>query len=71
MSGPGTYWSVEECGWVACPGRPDALATPWSAHGVQLRPVPTPKDGEDLLRSRRSGALPAQRDDRVREPERR
>ncbi len=71
MSGPGTYWSVEACGWVACPGRPDALATPGSAHGVALREVPAPKDGDDLLRTRGSGPLPVQRDERVREPEHR
>jgi hypothetical protein len=24
------YWSIEVCGWVASPGTPDALSTPWS-----------------------------------------
>jgi len=57
----GTYWSVQDCAWVASPGTPDALATPWSAHGLTVAPVPTPKDADDLLRTRRSGPLPGQR----------
>ena len=64
MSGPGTYWSIEECGWVACPGRPDALATPWSAHGIEpavLDGAPAPHDADDLLRTRRAGQVPGQR----------
>jgi hypothetical protein len=24
------YWSVQQCGWVPCPARPDPLTTPWS-----------------------------------------
>lgn len=62
MVGNKTYWSVTECGWAASPGAPDALATPWSAHGLStLSGVPHPHDAEDLLRTRRGGALPAQR----------
>ena len=57
----GAYWSIEHCGWVASPRTPDALVTPWSAHGLTVRPVPTPLDGDDLLRTRRSGPLPGQR----------
>jgi hypothetical protein len=57
------YWSIEHCGWVPSPSAGDALATPWSAHGLPA-PVdgPTPRDGLDLLQARpRSGRLPAQR----------
>ena len=61
MSGPGTYWSVEACGWVSSPGVPDALATPWSAHGLAVPQLPAPKDADDLLRTRRAGHVPGQR----------
>jgi hypothetical protein len=57
------YWSIEHCDWVPSPSAGDALATPWSAHGL-TPPLdgPTPKDGLDLLQARpRSGGLPAQR----------
>jgi hypothetical protein len=65
MATDGRYWSIEHCGWVASPSAGDALATPWSAHGLPA-PVagPTPRDGLDLLRARpRSGRLPGQRAD--------
>jgi hypothetical protein len=29
------YWSIEVCGWVASPGTPDALSTPWSLPAEQ------------------------------------
>ena len=69
MSGPGTYWSIEACGWVACPSTPDALVTPWSAHGVPLREQPAPRDADDLLRTRRPGHVPGQRALPVRAPQ--
>jgi hypothetical protein len=55
------YWSHEDCGWTAFPAAQDALATPWSTHGLAVTPPATPKDADDLLRRRRSGPLPAQR----------
>jgi hypothetical protein len=55
------YWSYVQCGWTASPCTPDALATPWSAHGLTVPPLRTPKDADDLLRTRRSGPLPVQR----------
>ena len=57
----GRYWDHLACGWAASPCSQDALATPWSAHGLTVTPVDGPKDAEDLLRTRRSGPLPGQR----------
>ena len=57
----GRYWNHLECGWAASPSAPDALATPWSAHGLTVTRQDGPKDAADLLRLRRSGPLPAQR----------
>jgi hypothetical protein len=59
----GRYWSVSECGWVASPGSPDPLATPWAAHGFQPPVLPHPLDADDVLRTRpASGVLPGQRE---------
>lgn len=57
----GRYWSVQECGWVASPCAGDALATPWSAHGLTPLSVPHPHDADDLLRSRQAGHVPGMR----------
>ena len=46
----GRYWDHVECGWAASPGAPDALATPWSAHGITVTRKDGPKDAADLLR---------------------
>ena len=59
--GEGRYWDHRTCGWVASPCAPDALVTPWSAHGLTVARPATPKDAADLLRLRGSGPLPAQR----------
>ena len=62
----GYYWSVETCSWERCPGTPDALATPWSSHGLEAPSLPRPADAREVLRmpSRQqldSGAVPPQR----------
>jgi hypothetical protein len=63
----GFYWSVEACGWVACPDVGDALATPWAAHGMDLLVTPpAPVDGHAVLRTVRPPLdLPGQRPDAV------
>ena len=62
----GYYWSVESCAWERCPSAPDALATPWSAHGLEAPALPRVTDASGVLRmpSRQqldSGAVPPQR----------
>ena len=45
-----SYWSVQDCCWVASPGRPDALATPWSDVELPVpAAVPAPRHGYDVL----------------------
>ena len=60
------YWSLETCGWVSSPGTCDALATPWSAHGLPAPArLPRAADAADVLRMRTSAParreVPAQR----------
>jgi hypothetical protein len=62
-TGERRYWSIEHCGWVVAPGVEDALATPWSAHGLPLPDGgPPPRDAYDVLRwSPPLPGLPGQR----------
>ena len=61
------YWSLEACGWVSSPGACDALATPWSAHGLPApAQLPRAVDAADVLRMRPTtparAEVPVQRD---------
>ena len=44
------YWSMADCGWRPCPGAPDALVTPWSAHGLSVPVLPSARSAAEVLR---------------------
>jgi hypothetical protein len=46
----GFYWSVERCGWERCPSAPDALVTPWSAHGLPAPALASAASAGEVLR---------------------
>jgi hypothetical protein len=66
--GDGRYWSLEHCDWAASPGT-DALATPWSAHGLPLPDPAPPGDGFDVAGvAKPAPDLPGQRRPRSPQP---